>query len=84
MGVGVGLGENWGGVRIWGDFILKIADLTGLTGERGVRLGSGHEVGGGGSPGLDDHASVTLQYGFEGLQYTVIYFSGKGFSVPFL
>ena len=44
-GVGGGRGrarENWGGVRIWGDFILEIADLTGVTGERGS--GSGHAM----------------------------------------
>ncbi len=73
------------GVRIWGDFILKITDLTGVTGKRGS--GSGQAMRSGvvaHLAGLDDDASVTLQYGFEGFQYTVIYFLGKGFSVPFL
>ena len=36
-----------------------------------VRLGSSHEVGGRSAPGLDDDASVILQYGFEGLRYTI-------------
>ena len=30
-----------------------------------------HEVGGRSAPGLDDDASVILQYGFEGLRYTI-------------
>ena len=57
-----------GGVRIWGDFILKIADLTGVTGggcQAGQAMGRGRSA-----PGLTTCISDTAVW-IEGLRYTV-------------